>query len=175
MYLVHVVSDPNYPNPAETDLPVNTPTNACFKRGSIPTLACPGYVVNTILFPQFPLVCSKLPRSLVPDTASSFLSAGRLNAETLTLGLAGNGCLLNVKSEATGAAPLRGRCWGELVCGEPTGETASEGVMERIEAYEGWRWNGGSRAEGMVSSLAFMLMSADCVDIWCISSCIDAD
>jgi hypothetical protein len=103
------------------------------------------------------------------------LSAGRLNAETLTLGLAGNGCLLNVNSEATGAAPLRGRCWGEFVCGEPTGETASEGVMERMDAEEGCRWKGESRAEGMVSSLVFMLMSADWVDIWCISSCIGGD
>jgi hypothetical protein len=71
--------------------------------------------------------------------------------------------------------PLRGRCCGEFVCGEPTGETASEGVMERMDAEEGWRWKGESRAEGMVSSLVFMLMSADWVDIWCISSCIGGD
>jgi hypothetical protein len=147
----------------------------------LPTLACPGYVVKTIRFPQFPFVCSKLPRSLVPGTACSFLSAGKLKAETLTLGLAVKFTLLDVEAEATGVMPgtvfpLRGLCCGERASGEPVtgeGETASEGVIERMEVEEGFRWKGTSTPEGSVSSFAFMLRSAACVDIWCISSCID--
>ena len=117
---------------------------------------CPGYVVSTILFPQLPLVCSKLPLSR-PVVASSFFSAGNANAETLTLGLVGS-VLLKFPMELYARFPFG--CFG----GDPPSggdeERASEGLMERMEVEEGFRWNGASNPEGIVSSFVLRLRRA---------------
>jgi hypothetical protein len=92
--------------------------------------------VRTILFPQLPLVWSKLPLSL-PESISSFLSAGNVKLETLTLELAG---LLTFKVVAI--------VFGMLVVllaligfGADGGdiERASLGLIDRIDVDEGFR------------------------------------
>ena len=91
--------------------------------------------MRTILFPQLPLVWSKLPLSL-PETISSFLSAGNAKLETLTLGLAG---VLKFKAVAI--------VFGTLVVlfsligfGGDGGdvESASLGLIDRIDVDEGF-------------------------------------
>lgn len=91
--------------------------------------------MRTILFPQLPL-WSKLPLSL-PETTSSFLSAGDVKLETLTLGLAG---VLKFKVVAV--------VFGTLVVLFPLiglrgdggdVERASLGLIDRIDVDEGFR------------------------------------
>jgi hypothetical protein len=91
--------------------------------------------VRTILLPQLPLVWSKLPFSL-PETISSFLSAGNVKLEPPTLGLAG---VLKFKVVAI--------VFGTLVVlltligfgGEGGDERASLGLIDRIDVEEGFR------------------------------------
>ena len=130
-------------------------------KGYVPTLACPGYVVNTILFPQLPLVCSKLPRSDLP----SCFSAGKENAETLTLGLGGKGFFSNRKvDEVIGVfPPVPFGLGGDAVIGGDM-ERTSPGDMDRIEVLDGLRWKGESSPEGMVSNFCFMDWSCCCVE-----------
>jgi hypothetical protein len=43
-------------------------------------------------------------------------------------------------------------------------ERTSLGDIDRIDVDEGFRWNGASNPEGMVSSLAFIVRSVACVE-----------
>jgi hypothetical protein len=96
-----------------------------------------------------------------------------VNAETLTLGVAGKGLeefnaaaieLPAVVAPEYGLERLPSYVLGEeeVLGGEV--ERTSLGVMDRIDVDEGFRWNGASNAEGMVSSLAFILSSVACVE-----------
>jgi len=105
-------------------------------------------------------VCSKLPLSL-----PSCFSEGNENAETLTLGLGGRGFFSNRKPDGVIGVftPVPYGFGGDEVIGGDT-ERASPGDMDRIEVLEGFRWNGESNPEGMVSNFCLSERNCCCVD-----------
>ena len=104
--------------------------------------------MSTILFPQFPLVPSKLLLCSFTAEDSSFLSAASAKGERLTLELAGVPLLEGNAAGGNDELPLAGFQGGDV-------ETASIGDIDRIDADEGLRWKGGSRPDGIVSNFDF--------------------
>jgi hypothetical protein len=153
----------DFPNQEGTDLKLEQMNSA---NGFVPTFAWPGYVVRTILFPQLPLVCSKLPLSR-PGATSSFLSDERVNAETPRLGLAARGDLLKFRAVVTVlgvlALSLTDLCVDDVVGGEL--DRISLGLIDRTEVDEGFRRNGVSRPERTESNFDFKVRSVVCVDV----------
>jgi hypothetical protein len=110
-------------------------------------------------------VWSKLPFSR-SETVSSFLSAGKGKAETLTLGVPTGSLIFKPVATVFSVEfvpPFNDFGREEFVLWDA--EIASLGLIDRIDADEGFRWNGESKPDGILSNLLFRLRRAAWVDV----------